>query len=299
VDGVILLDKPLGVSSNHALQAVRRLFNAEKAGHTGTLDPLATGLLPICLGQATKFSSDLLDADKLYRASIRLGAETTTGDAEGEIVTQSRVSVDLTRVEQVLAQFLGEIEQVPPMHSALKRDGKPLYVYARAGIELEREPRRVMIRSLGLQSFGDELLVVDVECSKGTYIRTLAQDIGRALGCGAHLAGLRRLGVGRLVMDQAISLDALEHLSLAERDARLLPVDLLVSEAPAVTLSADNAARYCHGQSVRVALGEAPRVRVYSDTGAFIGLGCMQADGRLHPTRVVAGEATKSTSALS
>src|SRR5512137_1089082 len=189
INGVLLLDKPVGVTSNRALQTARRLLNARKAGHTGTLDPMASGLLPVMLGEATKFSADLLDADKSYRATVRLGVATTTGDAEGEVIERRAVAVAAGEVEDALARFTGDIEQVPPMHSALKRDGRPLYELARAGIEVERAARAVRIRSLRLIEQTDDTLVLDVECSKGTYVRVLAEDIGKALGCGAHLAG--------------------------------------------------------------------------------------------------------------
>ena len=190
VNGVLLLDKPVGVTSNRALQMARRLMNAQKAGHTGTLDPLASGLLPVMLGEATKFSADLLDADKSYRATVQLGVTTTTGDAEGEVMERRPVALEPGAIDEVLARFAGAIEQVPPMHSALKRDGRPLYELARAGVEVERAPRSVRIHGLRLVEQSGDTLVVDVDCSKGTYVRVLAEDIGKALGCGAHLAAL-------------------------------------------------------------------------------------------------------------
>ncbi|PJC02436.1 MAG: tRNA pseudouridine(55) synthase TruB, partial [Gallionellales bacterium CG_4_9_14_0_8_um_filter_59_50] len=196
LDGVLLFDKPLLLSSNIALQKVRRLFRAEKAGHTGTLDPLATGLLPICFGEATKFTHALLDADKRYLATLRLGQRTTTGDAEGEVVAQRAVAVTADQLRQVLAAFTGEIQQLPPMYSALKHQGKPLYEYIRQGETVERAARPVVIHELALQRWAGDELVLDVRCSKGTYVRTLAEDIGEALGCGAHLTGLRRSGIG-------------------------------------------------------------------------------------------------------
>src|SRR5574343_735181 len=198
VDGVLLLDKPLGMTSNDALQKARRLFSAAKGGHTGTLDPLATGLLPLCFGEATKFSADLLDADKTYEAVLKLGVTTDSGDAEGSVVATAEVNVDATQIADVLRQFTGDIQQIPPMHSALKRDGRPLYELARQGIEVEREARAVTIHRIDLLAFAGDRLQIRVACSKGTYIRVLAADIGQALGCGAHLAGLRRSGVGGL-----------------------------------------------------------------------------------------------------
>lgn len=232
LDGVLLLDKALGESSNRALQAARRLYDAEKAGHTGTLDPLATGLLPLCFGEATKFSSDLLNADKRYVAVVQLGVTTDTADTEGKVLRRRPVEADRRAVEKALAAHTGEIDQIPPMYSALKRDGKPLYEYARAGIELERAARRASIHRLDLLDASDLAggrFVVEVLCSKGTYVRTLAADIGEFLGCGAHLAGLRRTGIGPLDVAAAHSLAQLEALAAEVRDALLLPPDSLVA----------------------------------------------------------------------
>ena len=201
VDGVLLLDKPLGLTSNDALQKVRRLFSAAKGGHTGTLDPLATGLLPLCFGEATKFSADLLDADKTYESVVKLGVTTDSGDAEGQVIANATVEVKKEQISEILPQFIGDIQQIPPMHSALKRDGRPLYELARKGIEVEREPRAVTIYGIDCLDFSGDLLTLRVACSKGTYIRVLAADIGLALGCGAHLAGLRRTVVGDLLSD--------------------------------------------------------------------------------------------------
>lgn len=288
MDGVLLLDKPLGMSSNTALQAARRLFNAAKAGHTGTLDPLATGLLPLCFGEATKFASELLHADKAYRATVRLGIATDTADAEGAVISQCEVNVSDAELAAVLQRFRGGIEQLPPMYSALKRDGKPLYEYARQGIELERTPRRVTIAKLELLSFDGRDAVVDVDCSKGTYIRTLAADIGAALGCGAHLLALRRTRVAELAVGQAVTLDAIEALSAAEREGRLAPLDALVANLPQVQLSAADSARMRHGQAIPWAGRAGERLRMYASEQHFIGVGTVTAEGLLQAQRLVA-----------
>lgn len=286
VDGVLLLDKPSGMTSNAALQVARRLFNAAKAGHTGTLDPLATGLLPLCFGEATKFAGELLDADKSYRATLQLGVSTDTADAEGRVLETRPVAVDESRLHDVLGRFIGEIEQVPPMHSALKRDGKPLYEYARAGIELVREPRRVRIHRLELIGLAGDQAVIDVDCSKGTYVRVLAADIGAVLGCGAHLAALRRTRIGRLEVTAAVSLPQLETLPAEGRDGLLAPPDALLDDMPAVRLNSLETNRILHGQGIRW-LGEAgQRYRLYSD-GGFLGLAELSSDGWLNPRRLV------------
>lgn len=293
LDGVLLLDKPLGVSSNHALQAARRLYRAEKAGHTGTLDPLATGLLPLCFGEATKFSGELLHADKRYMATVQLGITTDTADAEGAVLARRPVAVSPADVAAALAAFVGEIDQVPPMHSALKRDGKPLYAYARAGIEVERAPRRVSIRELRLVASGDEFagdrFVVDVRCSKGTYVRTLAADIGERLGCGAHLAALRRTGIGALDVEQAHTLPVLEAMSVEARDAMLLPPDSLLSDLVEARLDMTESTRLRHGQAIRWSGEEGSRLRAYDSERRFIGVCRQLADGWLQPLRLVAG----------
>lgn len=293
LDGVLLLDKSLGLSSNHALQAARRLYRAEKAGHTGTLDPLATGLLPLCFGEATKFSGELLNADKRYMATVQLGVTTDTEDAEGKVLQRRAVEVSRADVEDALAAFVGDIEQVPPMYSALKRDGKPLYEYARAGIELERAARRVSIYQLCLLDSGELIdagrFVFEVHCSKGTYVRTLAADIGERLGCGAHLAGLRRTGIGSLDVVQAYSLTAIEGLTEDARDALLLPPDGLLSGLHEALLDAADAARLRHGQAVRWSGEEGSRLRVYDPEHRFIGVCRQVADGWLQAQRLVAG----------
>lgn len=288
VSGVLLLDKPVGLSSNQALQQVKRLFMAAKAGHTGSLDPFATGLLPICLGEATKFSHFLLDADKTYRATMCLGTTTTTGDTEGEIVSNSPVNVSRDSLESALRQFLGNIRQVPPMYSALKHQGKALYEYARAGVEIERPARDVTIRHIVLEEFSGNAAVINVGCSKGTYIRTLAEDIGKVLGCGAHLTQLRRLETGGFRLDEALTVAQLEAMSLEQRDAFLLPPDVLVRDFPAVSLDRESAYYLGRGQSVWKA-GRIPHglLRLYEEAGRFLGLGELDEDGKVAPRRLV------------
>jgi tRNA pseudouridine55 synthase len=261
--GVLLLDKPLGWTSNDALQKAKGIFRAEKGGHTGTLDPLATGLLPLCFGAATKFSQASLDADKRYLATLRLGQRTSTGDREGEVVEERPVATDLAAIVAACARFTGAIDQTPPMHSALKHEGKALYEYARAGIDVERAARRVTIHTIDIIGWHDAELVLDVRCTKGTYIRTLAEDIGVALGCGAHLAALRRTGSGALDVTQAVTLETLQRLSEAERDALLLPPDVLVAGWPVVHLPDDEAGRFLTGLRRRVVMADTPAVRVY------------------------------------
>jgi tRNA pseudouridine55 synthase len=286
VDGVLLLDKPLGLTSNNALQKVRRLFSAAKGGHTGTLDPLATGLLPLCFGEATKFSADLLDADKTYEAVIRLGVTTDSGDAEGAVIATTAVDVSESDVSRVLPQFTGDLQQIPPMHSALKRNGRPLYELARQGIEVEREPRAVTIHAIDCLSFSGDLLTLRVSCSKGTYIRVLAADIGQALGCGAHLAALRRTAVGALDLARAVTLAELEALDEAGRAGRLQPVDTLLQSLPVLSIEGEAAERFRHGNPVDLQPGLAGKVRVYAN-GRLIGVGEPGPDGRLWPKRLV------------
>ncbi len=286
VDGVLLLDKPLGLTSNNALQKVRRLFSAAKGGHTGTLDPLATGLLPLCFGEATKFSADLLDADKTYEAVIRLGVTTDSGDAEGAVIATAAVNVSESDVSRVLPQFTGDLQQIPPMHSALKRNGRPLYELARQGIEVEREPRAVTIHAIDCLSFSGDLLTLRVSCSKGTYIRVLAADIGQALGCGAHLAALRRTAVGALDLARAVTLAELEALDEAGRAGRLQPVDTLLQSLPVLSIEGEAAERFRHGNPVDLQPGLAGKIRVYAN-GRLIGVGEPGPDGRLWPKRLV------------
>ncbi|MGF6754718.1 tRNA pseudouridine(55) synthase TruB [Paraburkholderia sp. GAS334] len=293
LDGVLLLDKPIGLSSNDALIRAKRLYLAKKAGHTGTLDPLASGLLPLCFGEATKFSQDLLEADKTYEATMRLGIRTTTGDAEGDAVDTRDVTCDQAAVENAMAQFRGDIVQIPPMYSALKRDGKPLYEYARAGQVVEREGRQVTIHALELIACALPDVTFRVTCSKGTYVRTLAEDIGEALGCGAHLVALRRTGVGALTLEHAVTLDALSDATETERDAWLQPVDALLSTFPSVQLDAEATRRFLHGQRLRLAdlaiseeiVKQEPRMRVYGE-GRLLGV-AKAAEGVLAPERLV------------
>jgi tRNA pseudouridine55 synthase len=287
VHGVLLLDKPLGLSSNDALQLAKRLYRAEKAGHTGTLDPLATGLLPLCFGAATKFSQVCLDADKTYRATLILGLTTTTADAEGEVLLERPVTSSDDEIAAACAAFTGAIDQVPPMHSALKHQGQPLYKYARAGIEIEREARRVTIHRIGIVWRDGDRLTIDVACSKGTYVRTLAEDIGERLGCGAHLGALRRLQSGVLSIDHAVTLAELEAMSEAERDAALLKPDAPVEHWPAITLGSEDAGRFLSGVRRRLSLADAPNVRVYGpEPGAFLGGGKV-VGGELISTRLL------------
>ncbi|AKU22253.1 tRNA pseudouridine(55) synthase TruB [Massilia sp. NR 4-1] len=292
VDGVLLLDKPVGLSSNDALIKTKRVLNAKKAGHTGTLDPFATGLLPLCFGEATKFSQDLLEADKTYLTTVHLGQRTDTGDTEGEVIETREVNVTREQIEAVLAQFRGPIAQVPPMYSALKRDGKPLYEYARAGITLEREARHVVIHKLELVDYEAPFLKLEVTCSKGTYIRVLGEDIGAALGCGAHLNALRRTQVGALTAEHMITPEQLlAHPAPLEL---LSPVDALLSSFPAVQLTPELAKRFLQGQ--RLPLGKEPsvtvpaapgRVRVYLDA-KLLGTGQLQEYSILAPERLIA-----------
>ena len=293
VNGILLLDKPLGLSSNHALQRVKRLYDARKAGHTGSLDPLADGMLPICLGDATKLSAFLLDADKHYLFTIRLGQTTATGDAEGEILSERPVDgISRERIDQVMAQFSGEIEQLPPMYSALKHKGKRLYELAREGFEVEREPRSVTIHALHLHRFELPELEVSVHCSKGTYVRTLAEDIGEVLGCGAHVTALRRTGVGPYTDLPMHTMDELEAVAAdgqAALDALLLPIDTALSDWPEVRVSADSAFYLRQGQAVLVP--KAPTegwVRIYQGD-AFLAVGQVQDDGRIAPKRLLGG----------
>lgn len=295
MDGVLFLDKPVGLSSNDALIKVKRLLNALKAGHTGTLDPFATGLLPLCFGEATKFSQDLLEADKAYETVVHLGLTTTTGDTEGEVTGTHEVNVTRDEIEAVLQQYRGTIEQIPPMYSALKRDGKPLYEYARAGLTLERVARPVTIHLLEFITYDAPYLSLRVTCSKGTYIRVLGEDIGAALGCGAHLQALRRTRVGDLSIDSALTLDALSEIPEIERRALLAPVDTLLASFPSLFLTDELSKRFLQGQ--RLSLGkegvvipvESGRIRVYNQSdNRLLGTGQMKAFGVLAPERLVA-----------
>ncbi|MDP9919334.1 tRNA pseudouridine55 synthase [Variovorax boronicumulans] len=287
VHGVLLLDKPLGFSSNQALQKAKWLLRAEKAGHTGTLDPLATGVLPLCFGAATKFSQLHLDADKTYEAVARLGVKTATGDAEGEVIAERPVQVSPEDLARVQAQFTGPIRQVPPMHSALKKDGKALYEYAREGIEIERAPRDVVIHQLTLTRLDDTSIRIVASVSKGTYIRTLGEDIGEALGCGAHLTSLRRTATGGFGQAQCVTIEALEAMTEDERLARLLPPEALVDGHSRVTLAAEDAARFLSGLRRRGGWADAEAVAVFgTDPQAFLGTAHVSA-GELIPGRLL------------
>lgn len=299
VHGILVLDKPLGVSSNGALQRVKNLFCAKKAGHTGSLDPLASGVLPLCFGEATKFSQYLLDADKRYSTVIRLGQTTATGDAEGEVLEHRPVpELTETKLEDVLSQFRGKIEQIPSMYSAIKVNGQPLYKLARQGIEIERKSRTVEILELTLREFTAESLTLDIHCTKGTYVRTLAEDIGKVLGCGAHVTDLRRTASGPFELAESVTIERLEEMLEADGQSRL--DDCLLSPAaavpdwPSVELTEISASYLKQGQPVQIA--KAPTtgwVRIFSespssDAEAFIGVGEIMEDGRIAPRRLVA-----------
>ncbi len=291
VHGVLLLDKPLGWSSNDALQKAKWLLCAEKAGHTGTLDPLATGVLPLCFGAATKYSQLQLDADKTYEALVRLGLKTSTADAEGVVVEERPVSVSEDQLSQVVCQFTGLIRQVPPMHSALKKDGRALYDYARAGIEVERDAREVRIleltATLACEMSGRELIKMTVKCSKGTYIRTLAEDIGEALGCGAHLMALRRTETGGFGLPHCVTLEALEGMPEHERLACLLPVDSLLCGHTPVVLDTENTGRFLSGLRRRGDWPDTAQAAVYAaKPRTLLGSAHVKA-GELIPTRLL------------
>ena len=287
IDGVLLLDKPSGIGSNAALQRSRRLLEAERGGHTGTLDPMASGLLALCFGEATKFSGEMLEAGKRYVARLRLGERTSSGDAEGEVLERRPVSVTREQLERALARFRGEIMQVPPMFSALKREGRPLYEYARKGITIERAPRKVTVSALKLEDLAGDEVTVSISCSKGTYVRTLAEDIGEALGCGAHLIGLVRTAIGAFGLERAHRLEDLEELAVSERSGLLLSVDVLVQNLPPMQLPDHLEGAFLHGQSVEPVQGPAGRVRVYGTGGKFLGLGFADGAGGVQPKRLL------------
>lgn len=288
INGILLLDKPLGFSSNQALQRVKWLLQAAKAGHTGTLDPLATGLLPLCFGEATKFAHYLTDADKTYRATIKLGVTTTTGDAEGAVLNTLPVNVTSNQFDEACRKFVGVISQVPPMYSALKHEGKALYEYAREGVEIERKVRTVTIHAIEVLSFAGDVAEIEVTCTKGTYIRTLAEDIGVDLGCGAHLIGLRRTATASYDIAEAITLEAFEALSSEERLAKLAPPETAVDYLPSVMLDADSAFYLMQGQAVwrrgNIPVG---LLRLYDERNVFLGLGEQQSDGKIAPKRLM------------
>lgn len=294
VSGILLLDKPRGITSNRALQIVKRLFNAAKAGHTGSLDPLATGLLPLCFGEATKVSGFLLDADKYYLATCKLGVKTTSADAEGDVVeTRAVENYSKKQINSAIKHFIGDIEQIPPMHSALKVNGQPLYKLAHQGKVIERKARPVHIFEIDvLRHEGDELELA-VHCSKGTYIRTLAEDIGEKLGCGAHLSALRRTASGPFNLEDSVSLEELERLAgsaedgFAELDALLMPAEDALEDWESINLSEDAAFYLCRGQAVQVS--RAPTsglVRLFSNDKGFLGIGEILEDGRVTPKRL-------------
>jgi tRNA pseudouridine55 synthase len=295
IDGVVLLDKPAGMSSQGAVTAVKRAFNADKAGHTGTLDPMATGLLPICLGEATKYSQDLLEADKSYVARVKFGARTDTGDAEGQIIEEFALpqfadeAAIRSALDALLPKFTGPISQVPPMYSALKRDGKPLYEYARAGVELERTPRDITIHQIRWTDIQWPEATLEVSCSKGTYIRVLAEDLGNALGCGAHLTGLRRTEVGHLTLEQSFTIESIQQ-GLKDTSTYILPVDALLQTLPHLTVDEQQAKRLEMGQRVPLNLPSIEAlVRIYRATAAphnFIGTADWRS-GVLHPKRLI------------
>ena len=285
---MLLLDKPVGITSNAALQHVKHLYHASKAGLTGILDPLASGLLPLCFGEATKFAQYPTDANKAYEAVIKLGITTDTRDSAGQILTQQVATVNLVEVERAISRFIGPILQTPPMYSALKHHGQPLYKYARQGIEIERAPREVTLHQIALTAFQGDTLSISVDCSKGTYIRVLAEDIGKALGCGAHLIALRRTRVGDFVVADAVSLQTIEALSEVARDGRLLPADCLVGNLPRVDLAPDAAFYFRQGQSVwEPKLQNHQRYKMYDEKQRFMGIGEVDAEGKLAPKRLV------------
>ncbi len=289
IDGIFLLDKPIDYSSNQALQKVKWLFQAAKAGHTGTLDPLATGLLPICFGEATKFAQYVTDADKTYIATVKFGETTTTGDAEGEVLTQAPVTFDFATLQKTCQTFLGEITQIPPMHSALKFEGKALYEYARAGVEVERKARKITIYKISAENFSDDVATITITCSKGTYIRTLAEDIGNALACGAHLIGLRRTETAGFEITQAITLEKLIEKTSQNTPLEdfLLPVDAAIQHFPAIQLDESCVFRLKQGQTVIVNHQTASSdVRAYDEENHFLGL-CQLESGKMFPKRLV------------
>ena len=285
---MLLLDKPIGYSSNQALQKIKLVYQAAKAGHTGTLDPLATGLLPLCFGEATKFAHFLTDADKVYIATLKFGITTNTGDAEGEVLSVKDVNFSKMQLEQVCNQFVGVISQIPPMYSALKHEGKAMYEYARAGVEIERAARTITIHNIEINAFDQDVATITVKCSKGTYIRTLAEDIGAQLGCGAHLIGLRRTATANYQISQAITLEQFEAMSPAQRALLLLPADSAVQHLPAITLDADSTFYLQQGQAIWQS-GAVPQglIRLYNEQHEFLGLGELQSDGKIAPKRLI------------
>ena len=288
IDGVFLLNKPLGFSSNQALKKIQWLLNAKKAGHTGTLDPMASGLLPICLGEATKFSNRLLNANKTYIATVQLGVTTTTGDQEGEVISEKEAVFNEAQLKETLQKFVGDITQIPPMYSALKFEGRPLYEYARQGIEIERKSRQITIYDIGLMEFQGSVMTIEVSCSKGTYIRTLAEDIGHALGCGAHLKGLERTQTGNFQLSEALTIEALEDMDSISREKVLLPIDALLEGLPSIELTSAETELIKKGQSIDFISKNEEELRLYSVSGQFVGVGQPDLQGRLFPKRLIA-----------
>lgn len=288
INGILLLDKPKGLSSNQTLQKAKYLYQAAKAGHTGTLDPMATGVLPICFGEATKFSQYLTDADKAYQATLKLGVTTTTGDVEGEILQTRLVKCSEDHFRLICKDYVGEISQTPPMYSALKFNGRPLYEYAREGIEIERPARTIHIHTISVDAFEDDVAKITVHCTKGTYIRTLAEDIGEQLGCGSHLIGLRRTISGPFSLNQTITLEQLEGMSDEEKSQQLLPVDQTVTALPAVTLTPDQVEKIRLGQVIKIAHGfDVELIKLYDSAQRFIGLGEPKHGGAIKPKRLI------------
>ena len=294
ISGVLLFDKPPGLTSNAALQKVKCLFQADKAGHTGTLDPLATGLLPVCLGEATKFSQGLLDSGKIYQAVVKLGETTSTGDAEGEILSSQAVNVSRARVEKALNRLQGSVSQIPPMYSALKHRGKPLYAYAREGKQVERSPRKVHIETLRLDNITGQEIKITIHCSKGTYVRVVAEDLGEMLGCGAYLKALRRIGVGPFHLNEALTLPQLEAMNVEQRDASLLPVDSLLRALPKILLEDENSRNFLQGNAIsQAASSTSGMARIYNMKQIFIGLGEITAEGKIRPKRLLYAHTAK------
>ncbi|STQ90813.1 tRNA pseudouridine(55) synthase TruB [Iodobacter fluviatilis] len=299
IDGVLLLDKPFGISSNNALQKARWLLQAEKGGHTGVLDPFATGLLPLCFGEATKFAQRMLEADKGYRATIKLGEVSTTLDGEGEITKSGDAPSDAALIRAAVNAFIGPVTQTPPMYSALKFQGKALYEYARDGVEIERQSRQITIYSIDIISIEGDVLVIDVSCSKGTYIRVLAEDIGKALGCGAYLTGLRRTRTAGFLLENSVNLDDYNHVPVEARDAYLLPADCLLLDLPALFFDTAEFEKIRHGMTVERGGLLPGEYRLYAegesrDNARFIGLGEVAAAAEnphawLRPKRLLSG----------
>jgi tRNA pseudouridine55 synthase len=288
LDGILPLDKPAGMSSNQALQQAKRILRACKAGHTGSLDPIATGLVLLCFGEATKVSQFLLEADKRYWVDIKLGESTDSYDSEGKILETRPVETDRRKIEKALRQFQGCISQTPPMFSAIKQNGQPLYKLARQGIEVERKPREVEIYEISIEDFNEDRLRLEIHCSKGTYIRSLAHDLGQILGCGAHVVGLRRLQAGSFTIDQAVTMKTLQETPTEEHAGLLLPTDQALLDLPEVSLTSLATHYLLQGQPVSVRHSHPPGwVRLYAEGAQFLGMGQVLDDGRVAPKRLM------------